>query len=441
MKFTLIFPPLGHKGVKVRSFPLAPPVLEYLGGLISHHRPDWDLRLINANVEDVDPETLESDVVGITILTHQAKWAYRMADKLRLRGITVMLGGPHTSAMPDEASLHADTVLTGEAEAVIEKVLKDMESKTLKPKYTGELLPVNGLPFPRRDLLDGYIFHAFSTSRGCPYNCKFCTTPNLHGHKVRYRPIDEVIKDITSFRHKMWFSTDADIWGPDVKRYTELFRSMSNELPSMYWAGEGSLSAVQHPDGMEMLRWARRSGLMQVWVGWESFNPDTIVQYGAEPKLRGGREDALKKISDSGIDVVLFLMLGAKGEDMREYDRVLELSDKIGMTVHPVMVVPYPGTELRRELEDELIYMDNGEDDWDFYDGLHSVVRHVGAGIDNDARDRALVKLWVDLFTYPRIIKRIKNLSFRGFPSAHIASVMVQSALRKAFREYSVLID
>lgn len=444
MRFTMIFPPLGHKGVKVRSFPLAPPVLEYMAGLVTRHRPDWDLRLINANVEDFSLADIKSGLVGITVLTHQAGWAYRVADGLRARGFLVMLGGPHVSAMPEEAAPHADAIVVGEAESVIEDLLADAEAGCLNARYDGTLLPLAGYPVPRRDLLDGYIFHSFTTSRGCPYRCKFCTTPNLHGHAVRYRPVDEVVSDIASFQHRMWFSTDADLWGPDLKRYTELFRAMASGLPRIYWAGEGSLSAVQQPGGAEMLRWARRSGLMQVWVGWESFNPQTLEHYGASAKLpgrRGSREDALEMIRDAGIDVVLFLMLGARGEDMREYDRVLALSDRLGVTVHPVMVVPYPGTELRRELEGGLLY----EEDWDFYDGLHSVVRHEegGQGEDNASRDRALVKLWVDLFTYPRMARRLWRLPIlrRGFPSAHMASIMVQTALRKAFRQYAGLIE
>jgi radical SAM superfamily enzyme YgiQ (UPF0313 family) len=431
MNITLIFPPLGHGGRKVRSFPLAPPVLEHLAGLATHLRPHWDIRLINANVEDFDPDSLDADLVGITILTHQARWAYRTADALRARGIKVILGGPHPSVLPEEAAPHADSVLVGEAEGVLDELFRDFESGNLKPRYEGPFLPFEDVPFPRRDLLNGYIFHAFSTSRGCPYRCKFCATPRLHGSAVRYRPVDEVVRDIASFRHRMWFSTDADIWGPDVSRYIELFRRMSEEAPRIYWAGEGSLASVQHPRGEEMLKSARKSGLMQVWVGWESFSQETLRQYGATPKMRSGREDALKKIRDNGIDAVLFLMLGAKGEDMGEYQRVLELTDRLDITPHPVMVAPYPGTELYEEWGGELLY----GDDWDYYDGMHSVVRQEGAG--NNARDAALVDLWLELFTLPRMLGRIRKLSMRGFPLAHMASIMVQSALRKAFREYA----
>lgn len=431
MNFTVIFPPLGHGGRKVRSFPLAPPVLEHLAGLVSHHRPHWEIRLVNANVEDFDPDSLDAGLAGITVLTHQARWAYRTADALRARGIKVVLGGPHPTVLPEEAARHCDSVLVGEAEGVLDELLADFERGNLKPRYEGPFLPFEGVPFPRRDLLRGYIFHGFSTSRGCPYRCKFCATPRLKGSAVRYRPVGEVVRDIASFRHRMWFSTDADIWGPDVPRYIELFRRMAEDAPRIYWAGEGSLASVQHPRGEEMLRQARKSGLMQVWVGWESFSRETLRQYGATPKILSGREDALKKIRDSGIDVVLFLMLGAKGEDMGEYRRVLELTDRLSITPHPVMVAPYPGTELYEEWGGELLY----GDDWDYYDGMHSVLRQDGA--ENRARDRALVDLWQELFTWPRMFGRIRKLSVRGFPSAHMASVMVQTALRKAFREYA----
>lgn len=430
MRIIYIFPPLGHGGERVRSMPLVPPVLEHMAGLTSHLRPEWPIRLVNANVEEYRPETVEADVVGISILTHQASWAYRTADELRSRGIKVMLGGPHPSLMPEEAKKHADTVLIGEAESVLGSIFADLEAGDLNPFYRGELLPVDRVPYPRRDLLKGYVFHSFFTSRGCPYDCKFCATPELHGTRMRYRPIQEVINDIASFKHKMWFCTDADIWGPDVERYTDLFREMAASLPGIYWVGEGSIASVQHPKSAEMLKWARSSGLMQVWVGWESFSQEILKEYGATTKMLSKREDALKRIRDNGIDVVLFLMLGSKNESLDEYKRVVEMCDRLSITPHPVMVVPYPGTAMFEELRDDVIHFGN----WDYYDGMHSIIRQ-GDG-DNKDHEKALTDLWLELFTWPRILNRLIALPLKGFPSAHIASGIVQFALRKAFREY-----
>ena len=81
MLITYIFPPLGHAGEKIRSMPLVPPVLEHMAGLTSSLRPEWDIRLINANVESFVAEELISDVVGISILTHQSSWAYNLCRR------------------------------------------------------------------------------------------------------------------------------------------------------------------------------------------------------------------------------------------------------------------------------------------------------------------------------------------------------------------------
>lgn len=409
-----------------------PPVLEYLAGLTTSIRPDAEIRLINANVERFEIDSLEADLVGISILTHQSSWAYRTADRLRERGVKVMLGGAHPTVMPEEAKLHADSVVVGEAESVLPRVLDDLQAGELKPFYHGELLPVEGAPFPRRDLAPGYVFRSFFTSRGCPYDCKFCATPELHGSRMRYRPVAEVIRDLSSCDHKMWFCTDADSWGPDVPRYTGLFREMATSLKGIRWVGETSIASVQHPMGEEMLRWARRSGLMQVWIGWESFAPEVLAQYGATAKMLAKREDALKKIRDNGIDVVLFIMLGSKNEELAEYGRVLELCDRLAITPHPVMVVPYPGTAMHQELKDDTLHF--GE--WDYYDGMHSILAQKD---DNRAHEEALKQLWLDSFTWPRIFNRLKALPFKGFPSAHVASGIVQMALRKAFLEFRAL--
>jgi radical SAM superfamily enzyme YgiQ (UPF0313 family) len=205
---------------------------------------------------------------------------------------------------------------------------------------------------------------------------------------------------------------------------------MSRSLPDIYWVGEGSIASVQHAKGEEMLKWARKSGLMQVWIGWESFSHEVLKEYGATPKMLSAREDALKKIRDHGIDVVLFTMLGSKNESLDEYKRVVEMCDKLAVTPHPVMVVPYPGTPLHDELRDSMISYRN----WDLFDGMHSVIQQSeGSNADHE---EALKRLWLELFTYPRMLRRLQELPFKGFPSAHIASAIVQYALRKAFREY-----
>lgn len=428
MKITYIFPPLGFRGQKVASMPLAPPVLEYMAGLTARLRPEWEIQLINANKEDIEEDRLSNtDVVGISVLTHQANWAYRLADNLKSKGIKVLLGGPHPSVLPDEAKQHCDSVIIGEAESVLGEILSDVENNTLKKIYTGEALPLVNLSTPKRDLLKGYVFHSYFTSRGCPYSCTFCTTPILHGKKVRYRPIDDVIKDIANSKHKRWFCSDPDIWGPDVKRYTELFKEMSRSLPGIMWIGEASLSAVQRDGGDKMLYWARKSGLSQVLVGLESFNDNCIEKYSANHKL-STKENVrvINQIRDSGIDVILFLMIDPINCQADDYGMILEKCNELKIAAHPVMTVPYPMTKL---------FHDNKiSKTWDFFDGLHDVFN---TEVDKQKEnEKKLMNLWAELYTAPRIIRRITKISCKGFPNAHISSLAFQLPLRRAFSEY-----
>ena len=125
MKLLLISPPFGEKGQKSKGLPIAPPVLEYLTGLTNQVRPDIEVELVDANKETFDPDMADADLIGFTVLTPQAPWVYRTADRLRALGKQVLLGGIHVTALPDEARLHADAIVVGEVEEFWGELLDD----------------------------------------------------------------------------------------------------------------------------------------------------------------------------------------------------------------------------------------------------------------------------------------------------------------------------
>ncbi|TMQ32482.1 MAG: hypothetical protein E6K70_18325, partial [Planctomycetota bacterium] len=105
--------------------------------------------------EGVQPLDLDfdADLVGITAITGTSLRAYRIADALRARGQTVVLGGVHATLLPDEAAPHADTLVLGYGESSWPELLRDFKRGRLKPRYqapTGRTLAV---PIARRDLL------------------------------------------------------------------------------------------------------------------------------------------------------------------------------------------------------------------------------------------------------------------------------------------------
>lgn len=449
MKLLLVSPPFGEnilesKGIlsttdevlKSQGLPIAPPVLEYLAGLTLKYHPDMEIRLIDANRTGFDVDSIEADIIGFTVLTPQSTWVYRVSDRLRERGIKVILGGMHVTALPEEARLHSDSVVIGEAESVWDECLKDAKIGRLKPFYMGERLPLVDLPRPVRGLLEGsYPLGSFFTARGCPFKCNFCSVQKFFGGTIRHRPIAEVVEEVCTNPKRVLWNVDDNIWGAGIDRsielYIELYKEMEKNVGARWWFGAGDLATVQHKRGDELLKWAKRSGLVHVMVGWETDNENSLEEYNAKSKQGRNRRDAIRKIKDNGIDIMLFVMLGGRQDRPDDYKRALDLCDELGVIAHPMMVTPFPGTDLY-EMYKPFLMPGMG---WEFYNGNRAVFCHDDPEMSVQFREDALLWLRAEIFTWPRIIKRLSSLSWKGFPMTHYSSFMVQYPMRRAFRE------
>jgi len=434
MKITLISPPFGEKGQKSKGLPIAPPVLEYLAGLTLQARPDVELQLIDANKDEFVLEELDADLIGFTVLTPQAPWVYWTADRLRAMGRQVLLGGIHVTALPEEASRHADALVLGEAEEIWKELLDDAQQRRLKPVYQGGFPELNGLPRPVTTLWESnYVYGYFQTSRGCPHRCSFCSVHEFFGGRVRTRPIDEVVSEIAASKRRLFWGIDDNVWGVNMNYTIELYREMGKTLHGKSWFGSGDLVSVDHPRSEELLVNARKAGLTAVLVGWESNNISSLEEYKATNKQGRERRDAIKKIRDHGIEVMLFVMIGGRQDRVEDYEGILKLCDELKISAHPVMTTPFPGTQLYELYKPFLIpgY------DWDCFDGNHAVFTHDDPAMSTDFREDAIVKLRAELFTIPRILSRIPQISWRGFPMSHITSWMIQYPQGRAFKHFA----
>ncbi len=432
MKLLLISPPFGEKGQMSKGLPIAPPVLEYLAGLTLQIKPDVKVELIDANKELFDPDKLDADIVGFTVLTPQAPWVYKMADKLRASGRQVVLGGIHVTALPDEAKAHADAVVLGEAETIWNELLEDAEKNRLKTVYEGTFPELSGLPAPVTNLWNTkYVYGYFQTSRGCPFSCTFCSVHKFFGGKVRMRPIDEVVKEVAGSSRKLFWGIDDNIWGVNTGKTIELYREMAKSVRGKWWFGSGDIKSLQHPRSQELLKYARKAGLTAVLLGWESNNMSSLEEYKAVTKQGRERRDAIKKIRDHGIEVMLFIMVGGRQDRREDYEGIFNLCEELKVSAHPVMTTPFPGTELYDIYKPYLI---EGFD-WDSYDGNHAVFEH--PTMSPRDREEAIIRLRSDLFSIPKILQRISQISWRGFPMSHITSWMVQFPQGRAFKQYA----
>src|SRR5262245_54693061 len=188
-------------GIFKTSLRYAPLTLTTLAALVP---PELEAE-ITIQDEGVQPLDLEfpQSLVGITAITGTAQRSYAIADRLRAKGHTVVIGGVHATLMPDEAARHADAVVVSYAETSWPELLRDFAAGRMKERYyapTGKRL--EGVPIARRDLLKRERYatvNSIEATRGCPHKCDFCAVPAAWSNIYAHRPIEDVIAELTTF--------------------------------------------------------------------------------------------------------------------------------------------------------------------------------------------------------------------------------------------------
>jgi radical SAM superfamily enzyme YgiQ (UPF0313 family) len=396
---------------------LAPPlVLPLLAGLTP---PDVEVRLVDENVEPVDVNGA-ADWVAITAMTASAPRAYAIADAFRQRGIPVVMGGIHPTVLPDEVAAHADAVVIGEAEPVWQEVLADLAAGRLKPRYDhvgySDLV---GLPRPRRELLqvERYLTtNIVQTARGCPNACAFCTVSTVAGRQYRFRPVPEAVEEVRSLSGGWVGFVDDNIAG-HARRAKELFEAL---IPlKRRWIGQADLSMTKDP---ELLSLAARSGCTAMFVGLESLSQENLRATHKVPNLGLDMGAAITKIHKAGIEIIGSFVLGLDGDDQTTFARTVEFAQQHKLAAAQFAVLtPFPGTAMRRQLEDENRILDH---DWSHYTMSNVVFRPLHM---SDVELRAGQQYaYGRFYSIPSILKRsftvrrkflahlLVNLSYRG---------------------------
>lgn len=421
MKLAIIFAPLPFGWA-----PIAPPILEYLAALSRQADPSIEIQLISASATPEAVNSLECDLAAISILTPTAVPGYLIADRLRERGVKVVFGGMHASAMPEEAKGHGDAVVIGEAESVWPTVLKDFKAGALKPFYQGERVDMTGLPTPLYGMLQGeHKFRIVNTSRGCPYQCTFCSVNKFYGSDIRFRPIDDVVRDVAAIPEKMYEIGDENIWwAGKTQRAIDLFTALRGSRKK--FMAFGSLGPVLLPEGSRMLNAAREGGLLSVWVGWEAISEEGVKAYRATGKIGVDRERAVRTLKDHGIDVSLFYMLGSRDDTLDDFKRAVEVADRLGVSMHPSLVVPYPGTVLAEQYK-PYIYKGLG---WEYYNGAYALFEHPDPAMTPEVREEQFYISMLEQLSLFRVLRHVMKVPWAGFPYAHILSLMSQLPVR-----------
>ena len=390
-----------RKGIFKKSLRYQPLTLTTLAALVPDDFPA-ELTLIDEGIQDV-PDNLQADLVGITVITGTAKRAYELAARFRARGITVVLGGPHVTLIPDDAAPHADAIVTGYAEDTWPQLLYDFAAGELKASYhQAPDLSLAGRPFPRRELLPSkhYITSdVFEATRACIHNCDFCVVPTAWGRKPLQKPVEEVVADIRSRGAKRIIFIDLNLISH--RGYAKQLFSALIPL-KLHWYG---LSTVLLADDDELLELAARSGCRGLLMGLESISNTNLRESGKGFNSPEKFARVVQRLHDHGIALQGCFVFGLDDDDPDVFLRTAEFAvqAKVDLPCFAV-VTPFPNTPLYLRLQAEGRILTR---DWELYDGQHVVFQPKRMSVQQ--LQEGIETAWKHAYSARSIFRRIRH--------------------------------
>ena len=340
---------------------------------------------ISVTDETVQPLVLNKniDILGISIDTQVANRGYEIAKKYRKlynklgKPLTIVFGGSHASALPEEPLQYCDCVIVGEAELLWPQFLSDFKNGSVKKLYPADgkhLYPnMCNVPIPDRDLIHGrslYQIDSIQFTRGCPKACEFCSIGT--GYKLRRMSLNNAENDLKNVRSKVVAILDDNLFG----RIGENGKLISDDLDYFYkimtllhkynkiWGCQMPLRAATVPGLMADMK---KQGCRAVYLGLESIDSENTLK-----NSHLNSAELVKKIRSQGIYIMAGFVFGFDKDTAEVFQKTLRFTEQIKLNMASFHILtPYPGTRLYDRLENEnRILLPN---QWNFYDTKHVV--------------------------------------------------------------------
>lgn len=365
------------------------------------------VKIIDEAVEPVDFDT-PADLIGIGIMTANSLRGYEIAGEFRKRGKTVVIGGIHASVLPEEAKMHADTVMIGEAENTWQQMLADFSSGNLKDFYRSEeFADLWNAPPPRRELFQRNAYKLPSTvmaTRGCPHGCSFCSTSRFFGRKYRKRHPELVARETASLEDRLIIFVDDNLCF-DRDYALELFR-LTAPLGKK-WVCQATIRIAEDET---LLTAMRKAGCIGVLIGIESLDPVNIALIGKGINKVSEYKESIEAIHRAGIFVQGSFVFGFDNDDVRSFEPVLDFVFTTPLeSANFCVLTPLPGTTVFEtfERENRLLHRD-----WSRYDRLN--VTYQPLGMSPRELQQNVIDCYLRTYSFKGILKRMPWFSRRA---------------------------
>ncbi|MBN2246905.1 MAG: radical SAM protein [Candidatus Aminicenantes bacterium] len=372
------------------QFPLPRLGSYILGGMM--RKRGWKVVIIYEEKEEIPWNEINSaEIVGVSTITSTAPRAYAIADKIRSMGVSVIMGGPHVTFLPDEALEHADFVIRGEGEKALMAFIDAWEKnkdfsdvpnlsfkqgeKTIHNPMIEKIEDLDEIPFPDfsdfftdKSEVSGHRIIPIQTSRGCPYDCEFCSVTGMFGRKYRFRSTENIIQELRLYDHrKNFIFFYDDHFSANRKRTKLLLESMIKEKFKFKWSTQVRADLAKDP---EMVKLMKKAGCHTLYIGLESVNPKSL----SEMKKKQTVEDVIhsvKVIRKNRIHIHGMFVYGFDEDDWETVKKTVRFAKRSGLNSTQFLILtPLPGSKFfsRIRNQERILFKD-----WALYDAHHVV--------------------------------------------------------------------
>jgi radical SAM superfamily enzyme YgiQ (UPF0313 family) len=328
-----------------------------LGILAARTPEDIDVRLFDDRLEIISEEDTP-DLVAFTVETFTARRAYQLADRYRAKGVPVVMGGYHPTFLPDEALLHADAVVVGDAEGAWEQVLADASAGRLQKRYQGD-----GSRSLDDYVLDRGIFagkryapiQLVQYARGCRFACDFCSIRAFYQDSVRRRNAQRVAAEVEGLNPRgLFFFVDDNLFG-SKQALLDLLDAI--RPIGIRWTCQISIDVAKDEHLLDRMA---EAGCMLALIGFESLTESNLRQMGKGwNKLSGDYLRVVRRFHERSIAIYGTFVFGYDDDTAETLQASLDFAMEARLELanfNPL--TPTPGSPLydRLKAEGRLLY-------------------------------------------------------------------------------------
>ena len=321
-------------------------------GILAARSTGHQVRFFDDRTE-VIPENLEADLVALSVETFTARRAYQIADGFRQRGVTVVMGGYHPTFLPDEALLHADAVVSGDAEGTWECLLDDLSRGRLQRIYRGNNQALLEDVRIDRSIFAGKRYAPVEVAqygRGCRFVCEFCSIHEFYGAQVRIRPADQFRAELAGLdNRRLLFLVDDNLFSTrtDLDTLLNVLKPLGRR-----WACQISIDVARDPRLLDRLA---EAGCCYVLIGFESLEVENLRQmHKPWNQVSGEYRKVVRELHARGIGVYGTFVFGYDQDTPDTIRRSLDFALEARLEIanfNPL--TPTPGSALYARLKAE----------------------------------------------------------------------------------------